>query len=59
MLQKRKCNVCNEDKDIVMTSPKSIHFKICLDCYNEFDTKNAKDYGRPQVKKEFGTHKPL
>ena len=57
-LTQQKCHLCNEMKDVVMHSPQSRYFKICLDCYNEQDQKNPKDFGRPKRKKDYGTHQP-
>jgi len=57
-LTKQQCNVCDEFSDIVMPSPQSRFFKICLDCYTKQDTTNAKDFGKPKTKKNYGTHNP-
>jgi hypothetical protein len=58
MITKQKCNICDEMHEIVMHSPQSRYFKICLDCYVKTDQQNEKDFGKPKTQKNYGTHNP-
>lgn len=58
MIEQQKCHVCDKLCDVVMSTPISRYVKVCLDCYTEADTKNEKDFGFPEVKRNTGTHKP-
>lgn len=55
-IKPQKCYICQELHDVVMTSPRSRYIKICLECYVDMDTRNRKDYGLPEVKRNKGTH---
>ena len=55
-IKPQKCTVCRQMHDVVMTSERSRFIKICLECYTDMDTKNRKDYGLPEVKRNTGTH---